>query len=189
MIVLLVVVPRYGAWFMVSTGSLMLLTNYIYWLFLPPEPLVAHVDGSILIFNFGWNYWLIFMTGNFFCQILKKQNWLRDMFFYFAGIGCMITGIVILVLDTIFPHSFSTILEVDFDTPYDRHVIIEESSVTKRREVKRITRMRNESFKDRIMRLVLYIHSRIINKIRPCNFSRQIKSLYLNGMVSKEWNT
>lgn len=28
-----------------------------------------------------------------------------------------------------YPHSFSTVLEVDYDTPYDRHVIIEESHI------------------------------------------------------------
>lgn len=26
-----------------------------------------------------------------------------------------------------YPHRFSTVLEVDFDTPYDRHIIIEDS--------------------------------------------------------------
>lgn len=30
-----------------------------------------------------------------------------------------------------FPHKFSTIMEVDYDTPYDRHIIIEESKDTK----------------------------------------------------------
>lgn len=30
-------------------------------------------------------------------------------------------------MEIFFPHSFSTILEVDYDTPYDRHIIIEDS--------------------------------------------------------------
>lgn len=32
-----------------------------------------------------------------------------------------------MAVDLTYPHRFSTILEVDYDTPYDRHVIIEES--------------------------------------------------------------
>lgn len=39
----------------------------------------------------------------------------------------MIAGVVITMVDLIYPHRFSTVLEVDYDTPYDRHVIIEES--------------------------------------------------------------
>lgn len=62
---LLIVVPRYGAYSMILTGSLMLLSTLIYWSLLPCEPLVAHVDGSILIFHFGWNYWLVIIAGMF----------------------------------------------------------------------------------------------------------------------------
>ena len=53
----------------------------------------------------------------------------------------------------IFPHQFSTILEVDYDTPYDRHVIIEESFDTRnvRRKIPKI----EDSFGDRIMRFAL----------------------------------
>lgn len=35
-------------------------------------------------------------------------------------------GSVIAVIDVIFPHKFSTILEVDYDTPYDRHIILQD---------------------------------------------------------------
>ncbi|XP_012272668.1 dual oxidase maturation factor 1 isoform X2 [Orussus abietinus] len=100
MMLLLMVVPRYGAYNMMLTGFLMLMTNLTYWSLLPCEPLVAHVDGSILIFNLGWNYWLLLV----------------------AGIGCLFAGIVITAIDLIFPHQFSTILEVDHDTPYDRQL-------------------------------------------------------------------
>jgi dual oxidase maturation factor 1 len=41
-------------------------------------------------------------------------------------------GIIIAVVDFIYPHKFSTILEVDYGTPFDRHIIIEESHYTKR---------------------------------------------------------
>ncbi|KAJ8679524.1 hypothetical protein QAD02_015311 [Eretmocerus hayati] len=112
---LLIMVPRYGAYGMVLTGLFMLFTNFIYWCLLPGDPLVAHVDGSILIFNFGWNYWLLL----------------------FAGVACLLAGIVITAIDMIYPHSFSTILEVDYDTPYDRHVIIEDSFDTRRKDAQR----------------------------------------------------
>lgn len=38
---------------------------------------------------------------------------------------------VIAIVDFIFPHKFSTVLEVDYDTPYDRHIIIEDSHETR----------------------------------------------------------
>jgi len=44
----------------------------------------------------------------------------------------VIAGMIVAVMDWIFPHKFSTILEVDYDTPYDRHVIIEENKQAKR---------------------------------------------------------
>lgn len=65
---LLVVVPRYGAYGMIFTGICMLLTNLIYWALLPCEPLIAHIDGSILAFNLGWNYWLVLLSGLHFAR-------------------------------------------------------------------------------------------------------------------------
>lgn len=62
---LLVVVPRYGAYGMISTGILMLLTNLTYWSLLPCQPLVAYIDGSVLDFDFGWNYWLVLIAGEY----------------------------------------------------------------------------------------------------------------------------
>ncbi|KAL0122394.1 hypothetical protein PUN28_007247 [Cardiocondyla obscurior] len=124
---LLMVVPRYGAYGMIFTGLCMLLTNLVYTTLLPCEPLIAHIEGSILSFNLGWNYWLVLS----------------------AGAACLFAGLVITAIDMIFPHQFSTILEVDYDTPYDRHVIIEESFDTRnvRRKVPKI----EDSFGDRIM--------------------------------------
>jgi dual oxidase maturation factor 1 len=46
-------------------------------------------------------------------------------------------GAIIAILDLIFPHKFSTILEVDYDTPYDRHIILEESHDTRKKKGKR----------------------------------------------------
>ncbi|TGZ49633.1 DUOXA-like protein C06E1.3 [Temnothorax longispinosus] len=59
---LLMVVPRYGAYGMIFTGLCMLLTNLIYTALLPCEPLIAHIEGSILSFNLGWNYWLKYLA-------------------------------------------------------------------------------------------------------------------------------
>ena len=61
----------------------------------------------------------------------------------------MFAGVVITAIDMIFPHQFSTILEVDYDTPYDRHVIIEESFDT--RNIRRRPKI-EDSFGDRIIR-------------------------------------
>lgn len=157
---LLMVVPRYGAYGMIFTGLCMLLTNLIYTALLPCEPLIAHIEGSILSFNLGWNYWLVLSAGSCPCveitllkldQCADIRTWLR--FLFFPGAACLFAGLVITAIDMIFPHQFSTILEVDYDTPYDRHVIIEESFDTRnvRRKVPKI----EDSFGDRIMRFTL----------------------------------
>lgn len=51
----------------------------------------------------------------------------RNLFYFFTGALCILVGLIILTIDLIYPNRFSTILELDYDTPYDRHVIIEES--------------------------------------------------------------
>lgn len=71
----------------------------------------------------------------------------------------MFTGVVITAIEMIFPHQFSTILEVDYDTPYDRHVIIEESFDT--RNVRRRLPKIEDSFGDRIIRF--YLNSCLLN--------------------------
>lgn len=43
------------------------------------------------------------------------------------GCICLFSGVVITIVEIVYPHSFSTILEVNYDTPYDRHIIIEDS--------------------------------------------------------------
>lgn len=46
---------------------------------------------------------------------------------------CISVGMLIVAIDCVYPHKFSTILEVDYDTPYDRHIIIEDSIHRKKR--------------------------------------------------------
>ena len=48
----------------------------------------------------------------------------------------MLAGIIITIIEVMFPHKFSTILELDYDTPYDRHIIIEESHDVKKKKRK-----------------------------------------------------
>ena len=48
-----------------------------------------------------------------------------------TGCLCTFCGLVVSLVEVVFPHKFSTILELDYDTPYDRHIIIEESHDTK----------------------------------------------------------
>jgi hypothetical protein len=49
------------------------------------------------------------------------------------GLLSIAVGTVVVAIDCVYPHKFSTILEVDFDTPYDRHIIIEDSIHRKKR--------------------------------------------------------
>lgn len=55
---------------------------------------------------------------------LKKYMFTLPLF---SGSICLLCGVIITTIEIINPHHFSTILEVNYDTPYDRHVIIEDS--------------------------------------------------------------
>ncbi|XP_014367213.1 dual oxidase maturation factor 2 isoform X1 [Papilio machaon] len=102
---LLVVVPRYGAYAMTSVGVTLCAAAGGYWACLPHVPLVVRLDGSMLFFSLGWCFYLVLI----------------------AGCLCLVVGLVIATLDLVWPHRFSTVLEVDYDTPYDRHVLIVDS--------------------------------------------------------------
>ena len=93
---LLCAVPRYGVYMIQITGCLMLLCNAMYAVLLPRKPLVIPFEDESLTFSFGWCFWLV-MT---------------------AGIAAIIVGATVTILDILFPNRFSTILEVDYDTPY-----------------------------------------------------------------------
>ncbi|KRT83226.1 hypothetical protein AMK59_4641 [Oryctes borbonicus] len=102
---MLIVVPRYGTMLMTVCGLLLIGTVCGYLKLLPENPLVIHIESSIVDFHLGWCYWLVFT----------------------AGCICVLSGAIITTVEIVFPNSFSTILEVDYDTPYDRHIIIEDS--------------------------------------------------------------
>lgn len=102
---LLTAVPRYGAYGMCLTGSLLLGASIGYHLMLPKPPLTIFIDGARLEFHLGWCFYMVLIAGSL----------------------CFIIGFIISAIDLIWPHEYSTILEVYYDTPYDRHVILEES--------------------------------------------------------------
>ena len=99
---LLIVVPRYGAYMVTLTGFTLLFCNFLYFKLLPPRPLMIRMEQSVLTFSFGWSFWLVMV----------------------AGCLCVLMGGAVSIIDLVYPHKFSTILEVDFGTPFDRHTII-----------------------------------------------------------------
>uniref|UniRef100_A0A0K2TDJ0 Dual oxidase maturation factor 1like [Ceratitis capitata] n=1 Tax=Lepeophtheirus salmonis TaxID=72036 RepID=A0A0K2TDJ0_LEPSM len=111
--ILFVVVPRYGAYSMTMTGLIMLLSDVIYYWLLPTRPLRIKMESSTLIFEFGWCFWVILV----------------------AGFICFVVGFAISIIDLIYPHKFSTVMEMDYGTPFDRHTIIEDSNETKKKKV------------------------------------------------------
>lgn len=109
--VLLCAVPRYGAYAMQLTGAVMLLSGALYSSLLPARPLVIPFQGGLLRFAFGWCFWAV--LG--------------------AGTVAALCGLSIAVLDIFFPSKFSTILEIDYDTPYRYFVgqdYVERTTVT-----------------------------------------------------------
>ncbi|KFM72662.1 Dual oxidase maturation factor 1, partial [Stegodyphus mimosarum] len=104
--ILLCMVPRYGAYTMVLTGILILSCNGLYALMLPKIPLIIHFEMQVLTFSFGWCFWAL--MG--------------------AGILSVIVGTAMSILDNFYPNKFSTIFEVDYDTPY-RYFVGQDSTV------------------------------------------------------------
>jgi hypothetical protein len=129
---LLIVVPRYGAYLVTLTGLTLLFCNYIYFQLLPARPLLIRMEQSVLSFSFGWSYWLVLV----------------------AGVLCVLLGGAVSIIDLVYPHKFSTILEVDFGTPFDRHTIIEDSQQTKKQKktVPRLEEPQFSGFGSRILR-------------------------------------
>ncbi|EFX87619.1 hypothetical protein DAPPUDRAFT_42960, partial [Daphnia pulex] len=107
--ILLVTVPVYGGYMMLLTGGLMLLSNLIYFINVPSRPLLIRFEDTIISFTYGWCFWLVLA----------------------AGLLVSLLGLIITLVEIAYPHKFSTVIELDYDTPYDRHIIIEESHDTK----------------------------------------------------------
>ncbi|XP_013789395.2 dual oxidase maturation factor 1-like, partial [Limulus polyphemus] len=105
--ILLCTVPRYGAFCLQLTGAAMLLTNAIYALLLPRKPLVIPFEEGTITFEYGWCFWLVLGTGSI----------------------ALMTGLMVVIVDILFPNKFITILEVDYDTPY-RYFVRQTSRTT-----------------------------------------------------------
>jgi dual oxidase maturation factor 1 len=110
--IMLVTVPRYGAYTMSLTGIVMLSSNAIYVWLLPSRPLQIRIEDVVFHFELGWSFWLVLI----------------------AGALCMVVGLSISIIDLMYPHKFSTIMEMDYGTPFDRHTIIEDSHETKKKK-------------------------------------------------------
>jgi dual oxidase maturation factor 1 len=91
---LLVAVPRYGAYMMCMTGSLLVLTSIGYYWMLPKRPLIIFIEGGEIRFHLGWCWWIVLIAGGLSFSI----------------------GFIISVIDLIWPHQFSTILEVTYNS-------------------------------------------------------------------------
>jgi len=111
----LVAVPRYGAYLMVVTGSMMNFSVLVYYWLLPSRELKIPFEDVVLTFELGWCFWLILTAGSL----------------------CLLIGASISVIDLIYPHKFSIILEMDYGGPFDRHTLIDDSHETKITEKKR----------------------------------------------------
>lgn len=61
---MVIAVPRYGAVLMTACGFLLLSTVTGYLGMLPENPLVIHLEGSMLEFHLGWCFWLVLIAGS-----------------------------------------------------------------------------------------------------------------------------
>ncbi|XP_076328080.1 dual oxidase maturation factor 2-like isoform X2 [Tachypleus tridentatus] len=107
--ILLCTLPRYGAYCMQLTGGAMLSTNVVFLHLIPRKPLSIPFEGGHLSFRYGWCFWLVLV----------------------AGVVAILAGTTVVIVDTLFPNKFSTILEVDYDTPYRYFVGQDSHSVIK----------------------------------------------------------
>ncbi|XP_022248481.1 dual oxidase maturation factor 1-like [Limulus polyphemus] len=108
-------VPRYGAFCLQLTGAVILLANIIYSLLLPEKALVIPFEGGTLVFKYGWCFWLLLAVG----------------------IIGLLVGVIATTVDIMFPNTFSTILEAEYDGNY-RYLIEERVRIkrTQRRKTK-----------------------------------------------------
>ncbi|XP_043214471.1 uncharacterized protein LOC122377924 isoform X3 [Amphibalanus amphitrite] len=116
---MLLTVPRYGAYMMVVTGALMCVACALYSTLKPSHLMAIRLEDAVLRISLGWQFYLVLL----------------------AGILCTGVGVLAAIMDLLHPHSFSTILEVDFGTPYDRHMLIVESDESRKRPTLKIPKL------------------------------------------------
>lgn len=61
--ILLLNVPRYGAYMMMLTGALMILSVIIFWCLKPVIPLAMRFEEVIITFRLGWCFWITLVVG------------------------------------------------------------------------------------------------------------------------------
>jgi dual oxidase maturation factor 1 len=71
---MMLVVPRYGAYLMSLTGVMMMFCNAIYYWLLPRRPLLIHIEDVVLKFELGWCFWLILIAGKFKLKSSKLKS-------------------------------------------------------------------------------------------------------------------
>ena len=64
---LFVAVPRYGALAMILTGFLALVAVFVYWILLPDNKMVIHINGQFIQLHWGECYWTVLVTGCVAC--------------------------------------------------------------------------------------------------------------------------
>ena len=84
------------------TGIVMLSSNAIYVWLLPSRPLQIRIEDVVFHFELGWSFWLVLI----------------------AGALCMVVGLSISIIDLMYPHKFSTIMEMDYGNISLKHHIL-----------------------------------------------------------------
>lgn len=78
---LLVVVPRYGAYAMAALGVTLCAAAGGYWASLPNAPLIVRLDGAMLFFSLGWCFWLVLIAGNCLASYASFKVLMFHLFF------------------------------------------------------------------------------------------------------------
>ncbi|XP_002732268.1 dual oxidase maturation factor 1-like [Saccoglossus kowalevskii] len=95
--ILLLLVLRYGAFFMALTGIDMLLANLLFATLRSGPDLTIPFEDATLMFKYGWCFWLNLITGLF----------------------CVIASIIIVILDYRFPSALATFFNSDILQDYE----------------------------------------------------------------------
>lgn len=103
---LLVVVPRYGAYAMTCTGILMVLSATVYHCMLPKVPLMIRFESNkVLSFHFGWCFYLVIAAGEFGGN---SPKWMvRLSKYFFSTTSVFVGGGLLWLRNAIYYHCVS----------------------------------------------------------------------------------
>uniref|UniRef100_A0A0B6ZY84 Dual oxidase maturation factor 1 n=1 Tax=Arion vulgaris TaxID=1028688 RepID=A0A0B6ZY84_9EUPU len=106
--ILFFVLLRYGAYFLALTGASMITSNIIWATMRNPNDLkIPFTTDNVLTFSYGGAFWVCLITG----------------------IICVVLGIVVFVLDKLWPNHIATFFGVDV-LQDSENIIVEEEDVT-----------------------------------------------------------